>query len=378
MTFEELDEKKSIVSAGAQDLVPGNSESSVELVNHDVAFEKANHDAAIEPANHDALLKFGELNAAKSRKVKNLKLPIIPGGYVYFLAVLTVLALAGQIQRVRAETVYFVSQFAQRQSAFSGDPGLKVYVESLTKIQDKAAVESLFDKTCARGCSVGGAAERPLAEIDAILDFYGEDRYDSIIGSRLKDLVPKLDAFNALQSSLKSEMFARHPRVANALLTWARAVKKDQTTVEGVQVLPLAEQNKIAAALYETLLSNWQYQVPWDTSSNIRSELGEIYESEKLYSKAYQLFFDAYQTRKNFGDVDYNAYRLAHIGGNLMGMGRVAEGRKALQEADAMAQRLHFDGLNYLSPYIESHLITATSGAYTPVSASPEYHDQGD
>jgi hypothetical protein len=61
-----------------------------------------------------------------------------------------------------------------------------------------------------------------------------------------------------------------------------------------------------------------------------------------------------------------------------MGMGRVAEGRKALQEADAMAQRLHFDGLNYLSPYIESHLITATSGAYTPVSASPEYHDQGD
>ncbi|MBX9723641.1 MAG: hypothetical protein K2X81_19710, partial [Candidatus Obscuribacterales bacterium] len=358
MNFEELDEKKSIVSREGQQIELVSGVNSAETTG--LSEERKSPQA--------------EEHVLKRAKAKNLKLSIIPGGYAYLLAVLTVLVFASQIQLARADVVYFISHLISRPSS-SGDAGLRMLADTYINLQDKTGLDALFDKVSAKGCSLGGNAERPLAEIDAILDLYGDETYNQNVVSRLQSLLPKLTALNALQPALKPELFARHPRAANALLTWARAVKKDIKSEGGALSLAVPEQNEIMIALYECLLANWQYQAPWDTASNIRSDLGEIYESQNRFAMAYELFVKAYELRKNFGDVDYNAYRLAHIGGNLLGMGRVAEGRKALLDAQAMAERLHFSGLDYLHSYLDSRLRPSASAAY-PHSSMSNFHNK--
>ncbi len=96
--------------------------------------------------------------------------------------------------------------------------------------------------------------------------------------------------------------------------------------------------DKLSTALYETALSLWDYAPGCSSKSNTEADLGKLYEKNGNYQKALENFTSAYNVFKQNGNTCYNAYRLEHIGFNLLELHKYEEAEPVLERGLEMTK----------------------------------------
>ncbi len=297
------------------------------------------------------------------------KITILPLGYYYVLAILLIFFCSKNIEVARAKSMFAISNLMPNSDAIANS-SMRDLGQALIRVGKEAEFQELFQKEVARGMSKGGRAELPFAVVDAVSGFYGEGEYNSRVSTELLAILPSLKELAQNKPADLAAIYARHPKFAARILKLARKADLENYGYDS----PSFSSNNgtaICMGIYEFLLATWDYQPLLETTSNVESNLAQLNENLGRHAEALDLFTKAYDHHKNMGDATYKAYRLAHMGGNLVALGRYGEGEKCLLDAQAMYDRLHNSSLDYLKPYITENLNNARQ--HRP--NSPKYSD---
>jgi len=96
--------------------------------------------------------------------------------------------------------------------------------------------------------------------------------------------------------------------------------------------------DKFAIELYEKTLALWKYAPGSGTKSNVNAALARLYEESGQHQLALDNYISAYNVFKENGDTSYNAYRLEHIGLNMLELHQYAQAEPILEQALSMTK----------------------------------------
>lgn len=114
---------------------------------------------------------------------------------------------------------------------------------------------------------------------------------------------------------------------------------------------PLLDSPNNALPLYEKAIQYWTLSCGKGTVSNLQAFLALIYEQQGNNLKAAENYMRAYNLYKGGGDTNYNAYRLAHIGKNLVELRRYTEAIPILQKGLSMSEKVSWWQYALISEY---------------------------
>jgi tetratricopeptide (TPR) repeat protein len=278
---------------------------------------------------------------------------VLPGGVWYLLLVVTIFISASGVEVLRAQSVYNVACAIPAVDQFTRVSALRNLQPVYRNAGDRSSIQVLYRQVRDGYMTHFSRSEYPCAVLYAVHDIYGAGGLTHDICRELKTLLPVLRELRQSKNPGWPQQVLRikqHPDLAARVMRLAGSAGH-------------IHEYEVSTELYEFLVSIWDYQPATSTISNLESELGHTYEDWGQYEKALEMFTRAYNYHK-YGRIagvgsplvtGYNAYRLAHMGANLVKLGRYAEAEPLLKLSLSMVRQLNHSQ-DYLLSDLHSNL----------------------